>query len=668
MFPRSVSVCLFLLSLALGIASARPVHLDGGSTRLFEPWQFHIGDNPAWAAPGFDDSAWEKLSPDKPWGAQGHPNTEGFGWYRYHVTLDPAQTAPTRLAVLIPWAEDVYEVYWNGQLIGGTGKMPPHASWRARQVPGQFLVPGAQSGVLAVRVWKAPFTSFDNGVQGGLRMAPLLGDPATIQAQAERLLYLRLQHLQLNNVLMTVYGIVALLGFLVWWRDRSIPVGLCLAIFAAGIPLAFSTGFLSKAADLALASTVECCGDAAMFFLLLWLLGLQQDARVYRWTKIIAGAEIIFGAADACTNPGFLSSTPWPWQLADLILSYAIGFCDFLPFVLIGIAVARRQKLDASRWSVAIFAFLSQASFMFGWLFLQGSRFTHLTVGAYIQAPLFSIAGNPVDFPTLTRVLMIVALGWATYRYSEESRHEQERLDLELRAARAVQQVLVPQAIPQIKGFQLSSVYLPAGDVGGDFFQILPIPEGGALAVIGDVSGKGMAAAMTVSLLVGVVRTLADSTTSPAALLAGLNKHMIGRTNGGFTTCLIVRADWGGTVTMANAGHLAPYLNGREVDVSNGLPLGILPDASYSETDLKLSGDEQLTLLTDGVVEARNAAGELFGFERTASIAHGPAHELADAAKRFGQDDDITVLTLCREESGRRDTPVLISKPGPLTN
>ena len=97
---------------------------------------------------------------------------------------------------------------------------------------------------------------------------------------------------------------------------------------------------------------------------------------------------------------------------------------------------------------------------------------------------------------------------------------------------------------------------------------------------------------------------------------------------------------------MANAGHLAPYLNGRELTVEGGLPLGIADDASYVETAMRIDAGDTLTFLSDGVVEARNAAGELFGFERTTTISGRSAEQIAGAAQAFGQEDDITVLTL----------------------
>jgi hypothetical protein len=247
---------------------------------------------------------------------------------------------------------------------------------------------------------------------------------------------------------------------------------------------------------------------------------------------------------------------------------------------------------------------------------------------------------NIADFLTQVSILAILVLRFA------RTRRDEERHASELEAARAVQQVLVPDNIPVIPGFLIQSVYKPAGQVGGDFFQIIPTKDGGVLAVIGDVSGKGMPAAMTVSLLVGTLRTLAHYAQSPGEILAAMNQRMLARSHGGFTTCLVLRVDPDGKLTIANAGHIAPYLEGKELPLENGLPLGLSADTTYAESSFQLAPDEQLTLLTDGVIEARNKVGALFGFERSAALSNQSADAIANAAQVFGQDDDITVLTL----------------------
>jgi serine phosphatase RsbU (regulator of sigma subunit) len=166
------------------------------------------------------------------------------------------------------------------------------------------------------------------------------------------------------------------------------------------------------------------------------------------------------------------------------------------------------------------------------------------------------------------------------------------------------------------------------------------------LVAIGDVSGKGMPAAMTVSLLVGTLRTLVHYTQSPAEILSAMNQRMLSRSGGGFTTCLVLTVTADGKLTAANAGHIAPYLNGHELVLANGLPLGLNAHEHYAERVFTLAADERITLLTDGVVEARADDGELLGFDRAKAMMNQPADSIAKAAQDFGQDDDITVLTL----------------------
>jgi sigma-B regulation protein RsbU (phosphoserine phosphatase) len=115
---------------------------------------------------------------------------------------------------------------------------------------------------------------------------------------------------------------------------------------------------------------------------------------------------------------------------------------------------------------------------------------------------------------------------------------------------------------------------------------------------------------------------------------------------GGFATCLCADISSDGMLTLANAGHLAPYRNGEEIALESCLPLGITAFAEFSETSLHLASGDQLTFLSDGVVEAQNHERELFGFDRTCQISTQSAEDIARAAQQFGQEDDITVLTL----------------------
>jgi len=170
--------------------------------------------------------------------------------------------------------------------------------------------------------------------------------------------------------------------------------------------------------------------------------------------------------------------------------------------------------------------------------------------------------------------------------------------------------------------------------------------DGSLLIAVGDVSGKGLPAALAVAAIVGAFRALPEL--APALMLQALNRGISRNSQGGFVTCCALRVAPDGSVTFANAGHLSPYCNGREIELESGFPLGLVPSAEYPETHFRLNPGDRLTLLSDGVVEARNSAGELFGFERTREISSQSVEQIAAAAQAFGQEDDITVLTLTR--------------------
>ena len=143
----------------------------------------------------------------------------------------------------------------------------------------------------------------------------------------------------------------------------------------------------------------------------------------------------------------------------------------------------------------------------------------------------------------------------------------------------------------------------------------------------------------------GSAKAASPGAVSPAAVLATINQALLGRTGGGFVTACCARFDPDGRVTIANAGHLPPYCDGQEVATEGGLPLGIAAEVVYEEAIL--SG-QRFTFTSDGLVEAENAQRELFGFERAREISMKSAREIAEAAKAWGQNDDITVVTVRR--------------------
>jgi serine phosphatase RsbU (regulator of sigma subunit) len=161
------------------------------------------------------------------------------------------------------------------------------------------------------------------------------------------------------------------------------------------------------------------------------------------------------------------------------------------------------------------------------------------------------------------------------------------------------------------------------------------------------VAGKGVEAGMLAALIVGAIRTAFQFTQDPARILAVLNERLQGR---GLVTCLALRVAPDGAATLANAGHLPPYLNGSEMVVEGALPLGAVPGIDFPISQFELAEGDSLILMTDGVAEAQDAEGHLFGFEHIGEQLQGgiTGAGLALAAQSFGQRDDITVLTLTR--------------------
>jgi serine phosphatase RsbU (regulator of sigma subunit) len=271
-------------------------------------------------------------------------------------------------------------------------------------------------------------------------------------------------------------------------------------------------------------------------------------------------------------------------------------------------------------------------------------------VGDYLGSPRLTAVGSPIPLGSLAiqpydlaELLFLLAIGIVIFlRFNRVSR-DQARSAAELEAAQRVQTLLLRSPHTDATRFRMNTVYRPAAEVGGDFFHAAEI-DGCTRIVVGDVSGKGLGAAMMVSALIGALD--GNRSTEPAALLAQLNELLLVRQNDGFVTCLCACIRPDARVTIANAGHLSPYLNGEELSINSGLPLGICPGVDYTGTLLHLDADDLLTFVSDGVIEARNNSGELFGFDRTRQISHLSADHIAQAAQAFGQQDDITVLTL----------------------
>ena len=612
-------------------------------------WRFHTGDDLAWAQPGFDDSSWEQLRGDTTWGAQTHPAYVGFAWYRKKIDVE-AVGGP--LTILMPPVDDTYELYWNGEKIGASGKVPPHAHWNAFPRPATFPLPSS-SGVLAVRVWMPMLGSADPVTLGGFENAPRIGDATYLELQ-KNVKVMAAQRAALptliSSCLMIVSGFISLLLFL---RERTRSLYFWLAIYLTTIGASVlrrivASGDIGYLSDQLYLQFFDFAASVSLWAVLLSLFGMDRERSWRRWTLGLAGVYFVAIVVDILTlfvweNGG--KGAVWTDALSTAVYSVA-------PLYIVAIVVGglrRRSQIDL--WPLA-----SILVFEGLWVFAlqivgQGVQITHWNNAfAYLFNVGFSLGEYRFGMRAILETLSFVALVFTVAREQYVERRRQARMEMEVRSAREVQQVLVPETVPPVPGFAIDSVYKPAAELGGDFFQVIALPDTSTLIVVGDVSGKGLKAGMTVSLIVGSLRTLADYTQQPAEILEGLNRRLFGRVQDGFATCVVLRLETNGEATIANAGHLAPFRDGEELPLRGSLPLGISPDTVYEDLVFRLQEAETLTLYTDGIIEARNATRELFGFERIQRLAQDKksAEQIVEAACAFGQEDDITVLSIRR--------------------
>ena len=604
--------------------------------------RYHYGDNMQGANPTFDDSGWVQ-------GQNGRwrlPlfDSDGFVWVRIPVAIPTSASEPLALRWQLSGTHPgAAEVFVNGRAVGAQGAFPPSGDpvyvppSAVFDLPAGAATPGS-TAVVAMRVWYMPRSrptsrgsqitaAFGEGSGSNFRTSVdlAIGNAATTHAvdRAERLSGLlgSIPDLALNALL----GLTGLGLFVFWCWTRRAELAWCSALL---ISYPIYEGFF-------VATDQGRLGIHYQHWGLLWVLltfptmlitvefirtvhGLPGG--VWRWTAhacwIVFNAGTLAGDLVLHPSAGLhvaLALTTWSVQIFNLI---TIGANLWVLFV-------RRYNrvIAAAMATIPMASAMAHFGFRAHW------------VAGYADISLFDLGSVVSGFAIAGMLVERAVAAW------KQSQH----LRVEFEAAREMQEQLVT-APPVVPGFRIESVYRPAAQVGGDFYAIRPLDTGGVQIVVGDVSGKGLRAAMTVSAIMGSLRMMAAC--GPAEILRGLNESLVGSLRGGFVTCLVACIEPNGTITVANAGHLAPYRNGDEQTCDFGLPLGITSDATWGESTLTLAPGDTLTFLSDGVVEAQNAAGELYGFDRTRAISTEPADSIALAASTYGQQDDITVLTL----------------------
>jgi hypothetical protein len=644
--------------------------LGNSTAPLYGPWKFQVGDSPVdslnnsrlWSEPDFDDSKWETvdLTPRDAaldpvygvsgmvpgWTERGHAGHWGYAWYRIRVQVE----APPGQKLALegpPGVDDGYQVFQNGKLIGSFGGFSSSRPVVYNTQPMRFALPqpantGSTTRVLAFRVWMEPSTPANYPDVGGLRTAPLLGGEGAVTANYQ--LHWLDAFRAIADVLVSaaVFGLFALVAFSLTLFDRSDRVYLWLgaaflltAMFDAVVVLLDSTQYMGMAVGDPLRFVVLRPLIYAAWFMVWWSwFGLHRPA----WLPRAVAALALFYAVSTALHRNLLVFTVVPHSVSAAFgYMYLATKLLFLPLMLVCIVQGIRQE-GPEGWSVlpavvlwGIAEFWEELNFLHIHLtwFPLGVQITLRDIANLLLA--FVIAGL-----LLWRLLVTVRL--------------QRLMELDVKAAQEVQRVILPEPIASLPGLVIESEYRPAREVGGDFFQILPHPSNGSMLIVaGDVAGKGLQAGMLVALLVGAIRTSAQFDPDPMAVLKVLNQRLWGRSQAA-ATCLALRIAADGEATLANAGHLPPYLNGTPVEIEGSLPLGMIEDADFSVMRFSLAEGDQLVLTSDGIAEATDVNGTLFGFERTQDLLRNSASAatLAAAAQNFGQEDDISVIAITR--------------------
>jgi len=613
---------------------------------LNEGWLIHAGDEPSFAQPEFDDSNWTAIDPRTPLQTVFHGAHPQVVWYRLHIRIDSAQTG---IALREESLARAFEIYVNGERIVTSGGFAPlrqytYASQILTRIPDRMAAAGHLTVALRIGISGLEWSNGLPGLSpGNLTLGPqgALADKDWLKVIGENFVSL------LDKVLTVGLGVVALPLFLSQRRQREYLWIFCLGLLqAAEFPIWIVCLFHNIPIGWRF---LNASPSVFTPFVLVATYFAFVNRRIGPKFLVFLGIAGILNAYSLIANEGLAPNLPGSY-----------GLLTNLPFVvLLAVVVVVVLALDWRRGNREAGILLIPA-FLFS-LYI----YTNYALVLLFRVPAWSAAAERgliliQSFPAgpfaissnhVSGILSTIALAIIMVLRSSSTSRRQALLENELAAAQQVQQVLLPENVESVPGFLIESAYQPAQQVGGDFFQIIPMRSGGLMLVVGDVAGKGLPAAMLVSLLVGAIRTAAEDTHDPEVLLQKLNERLVGRSGDGFSTALAAFLAADGAVTIANAGHLSPYLDGREVELPGALPLGIVSGVSYETVRLQLAPGSRLTFYSDGVIEAQNSQGELFGFDRGREISVQPAYDIAEAAREFGQSDDITVVAIARVEA-----------------
>jgi hypothetical protein len=537
--------------------------------------------------------------------------------------------------------DDAYQVFVNGDQIGQLGRFNGRSVVAYGALPRAFPLPGNLTNgkmTVAIRLWMDSATPFNSPDAGGLHGPPMLGYARDIEGQV-RLNFDDIAHAVGSGFLESLILIMSMFmaGALYWLdpqEDAYFWLALVCLVTLLGNSIVLLANFTTPMGQTegVILSDVLAAPIRIGLWVLFWAYWFRLP-RLHRIHWITWTLVALLAIGTAMLRPP-LYGQKIPVQAANILiptlmilklgLGVLLGVVAYLGF--------KRNKAEGGLAGAAIMlAFAAN--------FQHELRLIHIGINTVVF-------GFRVSLGTISTILSLLIITIMLLIRFVRSQRLQEQWKLEIEQARSIQQVLIPEKLPTIKGLRIRSEYHPAREVGGDFFQILPLgSDGSAIIVVGDVTGKGLQAGMLVALILGAIRSAIEQSTDPARILTIINDQLTEREHAS-ATCEILRISADGTVTLSHAGHPPPYLNGNEVEMEGALPLGMISGVDFPSQSLQLQPGDELTLMSDGVAEAQDSHGRLFGFDRVHQMMseHATAEDIAVAAQKFGQADDITVL------------------------
>ncbi len=638
----------------------------GERVQLIRGWRYHPGDDSAWAAPDLDDAAWAVVPSSLPSSQEPPGGWPGIGWFRRRLVLAEGMPA-TALAIRIE-QNGASEVFLDGRSVARWGTVSANPQDERPVYPNDFvgiaLEPG-RTHVLAVRYSNSRGNSIMGGARGfALNLRSVESAAASYHRWASQLI-------RAPMAFAGAFAALALLHLLLFGFRPAAREHLFFALFAAvtaaGLMLEIA---IFQATDLV--ERLQLFRVNVAISVVAVLVGLVLVHRLFgrrpAWTTWLIAAGGAAAVAWVYTWNAFATVTPLE----------AFSVLAFLEMLRVSVTALLRREPDA--WMVAgAFALLSVVTIVIGLSRLLGRPIESslistasmvvvaLAFSAFITRRAARTARELEQRLAEVRELSARALEQERRAVREEGERrlleaESRRRSAELEAARRLQLAMLPRSAPAVPGFDLAYRMLTATEVGGDYVDLRITDAGRTLVAVGDATSHGLQAGMVVAVAKSLFQGVAPDS-SPAEVLQRVDAGLQAMHERHASMAMVVAAIEGRRIEVA-AAAMPPVLIRRaasgtvEEVMLPGVPLGSLANARYQAQELRLAAGDIVLLVSDGVVEAVDAAGEPFGYERLAAALaaapDGTAEELvgglvgAVAGFTGGRPlaDDLTVVAL----------------------